>query len=196
MAIALNSHAILLQRKGDDLAAAAALREVIRISVQNNQGRPHPDQAAAYSNLAASLRALGEDEDAVAAYRRSIAIVDQVLARDHPNRAMPRIGLATTHVDQGRFAAAEPLIREALDVRRASLPPDHRLIGDALVELGVCLTGLRRYAEAERHLLAAQSLYLKAVPASDGRTARVARRLEVLYTAWGRPARGRLGQGS
>lgn len=186
VAIALNSHAILLQRKGDNRAAAAALREVIRISLEIYQGRPHADLAAANSNLAASLRALGEDEEAVAAYARSITIVDQVLAQNHHNRAMPRIGLATLHLDRERFAAAEPLIREALAIRRAGLPPGHRLIGDSLVELGVCLTGLRRYVEAERHLLAAQRLYLAATPVDDGRSARVARRLNALYTAWGR----------
>jgi serine/threonine-protein kinase len=191
VAIAINSHAILLDRKGDHAAAAEAYREFLDIAEQVHQGRPHPDLAAGYSNLAASLRSLGRDEEAVAGYERSIDMVDQVLAPEHPNRAFPRIGLAITHMDQGRFAQAEPLIREVLAIRRAGLPAGHRLIADTLVELGVCLTGLARYADAERSLIEARRSYLASGSEGQERAARAERRLEALYKAWGKAAPAR-----
>jgi hypothetical protein len=87
-------------------------------------------------------------------------------------------------MEQRRFTAAEPLIRQALVIRRAGLRPGHQLIGDALVELGTCLTGQRKFVEAERQLLAAEQLYRNLPKVDEGRRQRVSRRLEALYTAW------------
>jgi tetratricopeptide (TPR) repeat protein len=165
----------------------AAYREAIRIAEHVRKGQPHPDLAAMYNNLAGTLRAQGALDDAAEMYTASMAIVDQVLDANHPNRAYARLGLAGVYLDQGRFAAAEPLTRDALRVRRAALPSGHRFIGDALVTLGECLTGLRRFADAERALLEAHQLFTSG--ADDEREARARRRLEALYTAWGKPER-------
>ena len=184
--IALNSHAMLLDRKGDRAGAATSYREAIRIAERVYEGQPHPDLAAMYSNLAATLRAGGQLDEASATYALAMSLVDRVLASSHPNRAFPRLGLAGVYLDQQRYAAAEPLIREALALRRAGLEPGHRYIGDALVELGTCLTGLRRFAEAERVLFEARQLFLTDAGPDDARTVRAGRRLEALYQAWGK----------
>jgi serine/threonine-protein kinase len=187
----LNSYAVLLDRKGDYEGAVAAYREFIRISELAYQGQPHPDLSAGYSNLASTLRTLDRLDEAADAYRRSIAIGDQVIAPGHPNRAFPRLGLAGVYVDQRRFALAEPLIREALALRRGGLPANHRYIGDCLIELGTCLTGLGRFTEAEKVLQEARRLFLDTLGAKDDRTGRADRRLESLYKAWGRLAPAR-----
>jgi serine/threonine-protein kinase len=184
VAVALNSHAMLLDRKGDLSGAAASYREAIRVSEQVHRGQPHPDMAAMYSNLAATLRGAGQLVEAAATYTLAIAMVDRVLAPAHPNRAFARLGLAGVYLDQKRYAAAEPLIRDALALRRAGLEPGHRYTGDALVELGACLSGLRRFAEAERVLLEAEQLFLKAAGPDDARTTRARQRLEALHQAW------------
>jgi serine/threonine-protein kinase len=187
VAIALNSHALLLDRRQDHAGAADAYRGAIRILEHVHAGQPHPDLAATYNNLAGTLRALGQLDDAAAMFTKSLQIVDRVLDAGHPNRAFARIGLAGIYIDQGNFARAEPLIREALALRRAGLAAGHRYIGDALVTLGQCLTGLARYGEAEKALLEGQAVFRAA--ADEARTARARRTLDALYVAWGKPDR-------
>jgi serine/threonine-protein kinase len=189
VAVALNSYAMLLDRKGDRDGAVTAYREFIRIAQVIHQGRAHPDLAAGYSNLAMTLQGQGRLDEAAAMFLLSIQVADQVLAADHPNRAFPKVGLASIYMEQGRFATAEPILREALALRRSALPAGHRYIGDSLIELGTCLTGLRRFGEAEEHLLEAYRLLLKGLGAQDDRTQRALRRLDALYRAWGRPER-------
>ena len=99
-----------------------------------------------------------------------------------------RVALSSAHVTAvlGDLVA-QPAVREALALRRAGLPAGHRYIGDSLIELGTCLTGLRRFAEAEGHLLEAQRVFLAAADKDDDRVQRAGRRLQALYKAWGKP---------
>jgi serine/threonine-protein kinase len=189
VAIALNSYALLLDRKGDTEGAVAAYREFIRIAQQIHQGRPHPDLAAGYSNLAYALKAQGRLEEAATMFLLSIQVTEQVLSVDHPNRAHPKMGLASVYMEQRRFDAAEPMIRQALALRRAALPSGHRYIGESLIELGTCLTGLQRFAEAESYLMEAYRMFLKEAGSEDDRTRRALRRLDALYKEWGKPER-------
>ncbi|MGH9661961.1 MAG: tetratricopeptide repeat protein, partial [Bryobacteraceae bacterium] len=56
-------------------------------------------------------------------------------------------------LEQGRYAEAEPLLREALDGQRNKSPDTwRRYYTESL--LGACLTGLGKYAEAEQLLVA------------------------------------------
>jgi serine/threonine-protein kinase len=181
--VALNSLALLLDRKGDVEGAIRTYREFLTVLEQVHAGRPHPDVAAAYNNLAGSLRVAGRLDDAVEMYRRSIRAVDAVLAPDHANRAFARQGLAVTYIDEGQFAAAEPLLREALSIRRKGLTPGHRYIGDTLVELGVCLTGLKRYGEAEAALREALALFSDGPGRDRARAQRAQSRLDRLRAA-------------
>jgi serine/threonine-protein kinase len=181
--IALNSLGLLLERKGDPAGAAAAYREAIAIAEHMFKGQPHADLAATYHNLASILHTLGQLDDAAAMFTRSIAMVDAVLEAGHPNRAFARVGLAAVYLDQQRFTMAEPLLREALALRRAALPAGHRYIGDTLLRLGECLTGLRRFDDAEAALLEAQRM--SAASGDENRSARVRRRLDALHAAGG-----------
>jgi serine/threonine-protein kinase len=183
VAIALNSYALLLDRKGDLEGAIRGYREFLAISEKIHQGRPHPDLAAGYSNLGAALRGRRQLDEAAAMYAESIRLVDQVLAPGHANRAHPRMGLGSVYIDESRFAQAEPLLREALSIRRAALPAGHRSIGDSLSELGVCLTGLRRFDEAQAVLEEAERLFVAAGGEDDDRTSRTRRRLAALDEA-------------
>ncbi len=188
VAIALNSHSLLLDRMGDIEGAVASAREFLRIMEGAHADRPHPDLAAGYNNFAGLLRSSGRTDEAVEMYKRAIAAVDAVLAPGHPNRAFARLGLAVTHMGQGEFTAAEPLLREALAIRRDGLAPGHRHIGDTLIELGICLTGLERFEEAEVALLEAREIFTDGPGRDDGRASRTQSRLDALYEAWGRPA--------
>jgi tetratricopeptide (TPR) repeat protein len=84
-------------------------------------------------------------------------------------------------------ASAEPLLRQALQIRRRAFSESDWRIATARSLLGEALTSLGRYDEAERLLLEAKAA-LKDGPGPAGREARsTAERLSALYKAWGRP---------
>jgi hypothetical protein len=58
-------------------------------------------------------------------------------------------------VARGEAAPAAPLLAEALDIRRATLPPGHWRVGETEAALGLCLLALEQPAEAAEHLRAA-----------------------------------------
>jgi tetratricopeptide (TPR) repeat protein len=89
-----------------------------------------------------------------------------------------------------RADEAEPLLRQALDLRLASLPAHHWRVAEARGALGACLTAQRRYDHAE-------SLLVESLADLHGRTAAgsVAARLVRLYEAWGRPDEARAYRG-
>ena len=102
------------------------------------------------------------------------------------------MSLARIYLDQGRPAAAEPLLRHALSSPAAAVwrPPGTGGSASTQSLLGAACTRLARFAEAEPYLLRAFEL-LRPTPGSDGpRPARPATnlaRLVALYEAWGRP---------
>ena len=83
----------------------------------------------------------------------------------------------------------DPLLVEALEIRRAANGPNHPLVGLLLVSLGELNTRWKHYDEAERQLLEARAI-LEAKMAPDHPDPRRARQaLAALYDAWGKPDR-------
>lgn len=171
---------------GNVEGAAVAFDEALEIFLQTLEP-PHPQLAAMYNNVAQSFKAAGRSDEAAEYFRNSFEMLDQLVGRDHPNRAFARVGLATLWMDEGNYTAAEPLLVEALRVRRVSLPEGHRYTAESLYELGDCYRGLGRYAEAEELILEAYDSLVESQGPENGRTRRAARRLVRLYEDWGRP---------
>ena len=79
--------------------------------------------------------------------------------------------------------AAEPLFREAVNLRQHALPEGHWHVAEAQSLLGGCLTALGRYAEAEPLLRAAHSVLEKTRGEKDERTRQAGAYLAALYKA-------------
>ena len=75
-----------------------------------------------------------------------------------PSPFTSRLGLAEIHMARGRPAQAEPLLRQAVAVRRAGLTADHPDLAEALRRLGACLTALGRRAAADSLLAEADRI--------------------------------------
>jgi tetratricopeptide (TPR) repeat protein len=188
VAVTLNSYGILLRRKGDHQRALAAFAEAVAILERVYQGKPHPNLSRGTYNMATELRALGRVDEAIARLRETIQIERQVVRADDPVRAFPLVDLAAIYLTQGRGREAEPLLREAVAIRRRA-GDDATDLGQALSDLGACLTMLARYPAADSALAEGYEVLLSAEGADDERTRAARDRLIALYEAWGKPER-------
>ena len=102
-------------------------------------------------------------------------------------RANPLLSLGALLNGAGRPEAAEPPLREALELGRNGLPGDHRLVFRTAVELGRCLVLLRRFEEAEPLLVEG---FDKSRERDVDTARRAARHLVALYEARGMDQRG------
>jgi tetratricopeptide (TPR) repeat protein len=71
------------------------------------------------NNLAALYHSQGRYADAEPLCRRSLAIEEKALGRDHPAVAGSLNNLAALYVGQGRYADAEPLYQRSLAIQTA-----------------------------------------------------------------------------
>jgi tetratricopeptide (TPR) repeat protein len=88
---------------------------------------------------------------------------------------------------RGAYEEADRLLRDALGIRRKSLPSAHWRIAYTETLLGSCLTGERRFDEAEPLLLAGYETLRTKRGDEREETLSAASGLEALYAAWGKP---------
>jgi predicted Zn-dependent protease len=115
----------------------------------------------------------------------------RVPAADCPFPAAAQVQLGQTLLAAGRFAEAEPPLREVLTfMDRAQTESWDRFAAKSM--LGEAIAGQKKYADAEPLLLDGHrglSDRAKAIPKTSAQAVPRAReRLVQLYEAWGRPA--------
>jgi serine/threonine-protein kinase len=187
--------ALIALAKGDRAGAEARLRHSLDI-VRKTLGVKHTVVAAMLNSLAHALIAQGRYDEAAAALREALDIVRPAFGRDHQLVAIYAINLASVELARSQAAAAEGLLRDALPIRSRApelVPTRRRTIGEddwsiaaTRALLGASLVAQRRYADAERVLLAARrDLDMQPhPPANDVKAITTA--LVRLYDAWGR----------
>ncbi len=92
--------------------------------------------------------------------------------------------LALALVKCGKFAEAEPLVRETLEHRRASLPQHHWLIGNSMSLLGETLLRQGKLTEAEALLVGGFEQIRRDPQAPEVRKREALDRIRRLYEAW------------
>jgi hypothetical protein len=66
----------------------------------------------------------------------------------HPGAAWCFVGLAEVHSGLGRYGEAERFYKRALEVREATLPPDHPVLAETRLDYAGLLRKLQRDEEA------------------------------------------------
>jgi len=74
------------------------------------------------------------------------------------------------YLTQGRLAEAEPLLREAYEIRLAALPAGHFQTAEAALRLGQTLGRMGRADEARRLLEESHASFLESFGPDDRRT--------------------------
>ncbi|MFK7987639.1 MAG: tetratricopeptide repeat protein [Sandaracinaceae bacterium] len=125
------------------------------------------------SARAAVLRRSSRQDEARAAYERSLANLRAALGDEHPNVAMVLGNLAIVLRELGDLAGARDAYEEALRLKRATLGENHPSLAFTLVNLANLERRTGRYARAEALLLEARSIREGAVGAEHPLTVSV-----------------------
>ena len=151
-------------------------------------GAKHPAYAMTAVNFADHLMRRERWRDAATLAREVLALRGTSLEdSSYPVQgALHYLGRALAHMDSVK--AGEPLVREARELRRKSLPAGHWLIASLDGALGEVLTLDGRFPEAERLLLGAEARALEVRGATSTAVADQRQRLVALYKRWGKPA--------
>lgn len=179
--VTMNSLAAVLMLQGELEEAEDLLLQTLDI-VTRYVGEEHRDFAVVLNSLGRLSQMKGDFAAARSYYLRSLEIARR---HGHPGAAYPLHQLASLEIQAGKPQLAEPLLREALDLRSAALTEHSPLVGQSLVALGRCLALLGRFEEAEALLVRSHRAAVAAGrpegPSLGG--------LVELYEAWDRPDR-------
>ena len=117
--------------------------------------------------------------------KAKLAEAEKTAGPDDPATATVLNELAIFHYGQGEFAAAEPLLRRALQIREKALGAGHAQTAQALNNLAQVLQELGRYAEVEPLLERALAMYEKTQGPEHNDVANALNNLASLYRLTG-----------
>lgn len=146
-----------------DVEAAAKWREkerdglpmaLTRVELQLADGLKTADDAGSLASLAITILTLAPDDraEAEALLRRSLAIQESKLDREHVLLAftLQELGVCLQRV--GRLTEAEGLLRRCLTVKETKLKLEGEQVAETLHQLGACVREAGRPVEAEELL--------------------------------------------
>ncbi len=186
-----NNLGIVLLRLGKFDEAEEVLRWAYDEAATTHLSPENEVRMKTTSNLIDVLLAQGRPADAKT-YCDELLQVRRAMTEPRPGlvaQTLEQLGWAS--FEQGRWAEARDAWQECVEIR-AQLSANHWLTNRARSELGMVLTGLGHYEEAELILIGSyQALYGQRdeIPPGDGASCieHARARLVELYQAWGKP---------
>ncbi|MCP3141101.1 tetratricopeptide repeat protein [Pyxidicoccus xibeiensis] len=177
------------------LRAAEALelyQQVQEHALRERQWSPeHPVVALNLNNIATELLALGRTEEALATFRRSLALLEAARSKDHPSLAPPLNNLAGLLRREGRLDEARQLYQRAFTIFERSKGPDHPSTLVALSGLGMVAYDSNQLDEALAHNQQALERLERTLGPDTPRAENALRNLALILLRAGRPAEAR-----
>jgi CHAT domain-containing protein/tetratricopeptide (TPR) repeat protein len=87
------------------------------------------------------------------------ALISSYQGKKHPNFAASLHNLAVTYMALGKYADAEPLLRQAIEIRREVLGQTHPALASSLGELATLQLHTGKFAEAEQNFKRTIEIY-------------------------------------
>jgi tetratricopeptide (TPR) repeat protein len=131
-----------------DIAGALIQAQRIEAAVKKLVGSIHPDYAVALKRLAAVYVRQGRNNQAEAALRLALPILEKAPGPNETDLASTLTNLAFVYRTLDRPAAAEPLSKRVLTITERSWGPNHPLVAEALIDLGKILSDGGQFDEA------------------------------------------------
>jgi eukaryotic-like serine/threonine-protein kinase len=187
VAVSLMQVAGTTARRGELDAAQALYGEAIAMQ-RRLLGDAHPALASSLNSLALLVRNRGDLRTAERLFREALAI-DRSAGEERLQTSTTLINLGRTLELAGRPRDAERYYREALDVRRRTLDPDHAYLASSALRLARLLRDQHRWADAEPFYREALDVYLRRPRVGADPVDSIHVELADLYTRMGRPDR-------
>jgi tetratricopeptide (TPR) repeat protein len=182
IAYTLNNLGWVYLDRNDFEVADSLFRRSLAIR-EKSLGDSHPSVALAMNNLATLVYFPKEEyQEAEALLEKALEISRTSIPGNHPTTAIVLNSLARLRERQGTETAAEPLFREATEMRTALFGAESAISARSSFEWAGCLIRLKRFQQAEAILLSAYKTLLDEGLKDEARS-----NLSVLYEAWGRP---------
>lgn len=182
--LSMLGRALLLQKRFDE--AEMVLRRAL--GIQEQVFGPVSARVASTVNELGSLALQrGRFDDAERAFRRMADIYRVVHQGRHYLVGVAVANLASVYNARKEWSRAEPLFREAVTIYSEMQSPEHLNTGIARIKLGRALLGLRRYADAEKEILAGYDIVSPQTSPSVSWLVAAREDLVALYAAIGQP---------
>ncbi len=136
----------------DELSLEAARRDV---EIRRAHDADPLQTALSLTDVAGALIVFDDLEEAQAALREALAVIDGVVAPDHPQIGSIYYAVGTAYLYQDELRAAETALLKAVQIQRAGLGDTHPALALSLSTLGAVYRQEGRYAEAEAPMLQA-----------------------------------------
>jgi len=131
---------------GDYRQAEDELRRALALAERDHPGGE--EVAYALLNLGVALGGLERHDEAIAGYRRALAILEARLGPDHPDVALVLNSLGVSLVERGQRADALDSYQRALAITRRALGADHPTAAVQAANIADLLLDLDRTGEA------------------------------------------------
>jgi tetratricopeptide (TPR) repeat protein len=126
-------------------------------------GENHPSTLTYRHNIAYEFEELGRLDEALDGFSVCLAARRKVLGDGHPSTLRSDFGVALVQLELGKYAESRQRSESILRRMGSGIARDHTFRGRVLVNLGMCLTALGRYPEAEHTLQEGREILLKKV---------------------------------
>ena len=133
-------------------ARALPLFEELLALRKANLGPDHPETLKSMNNLAQALRAASRTPEAILMFEDILKLRKVKLGAGHPDTLNSMNSLAAAYQEIRRWTDAERLLSDCLKLRE-ELQPDEWRFFQTMSQIGECMAGLKRYAEAEPLLI-------------------------------------------
>lgn len=139
---------VYLMRTGNFSGAVITSKKLLELTIAR-YGRVHTNTAGVLNNLAASLYECGRQDEAISRLQESLEIKRLLGEQDDEQYAASITNLANMHLIQGKFAIAEKLHRDALDIISRVAPSDPIKKAAMANGLAECLRLNKKFDESE-----------------------------------------------
>ena len=190
LATTIENLANVLFRLNRQREAIGKLEEVLAVR-RKAFGDESMPVARTIFNLGQVYTSTKDLEKAEQALPEGVARLERALGAKHPDMITAYRGLAILRDAQGRRRDAIALYRQSLALAIATVGPDNISTATSHFRLGRSLALEKQYAEAERHLLRARDIRVKALGPQAKPTQEALAELEKLYAASRKPQKGK-----
>ncbi len=184
LAGALSNLATLLRSRGKTEEALVVAEESLQLHRRRLGSDEHPQVAETLKVLAEIAHTLGRDDEAQRRFAEVVESVRRLYPAGHAKIGEALCNYGTSLNRTRRPTVSEPLLREALEIFRASPAASPVYLATAEFSLGRSLELQQRFAEAEPVLVSAHDRY---VALEHSQAAAVAKALVRTYTALDKP---------